>query len=206
MAADFLPKAWNQIISQPNKIFIELLSLQTEKLCGYKVDIKSIETFLGQHEDEWLITDIPKTVTAPPSTSLESEISDGKDKSSATTSEDIPNNEKERKIESYSEKSIKSFTFIGHSHIVRAWDEVLPILSDYLASTHETDFEKVLWISDNQKPYFSRYSDQLRMPEKIQGTDIYVETRMNPDEVAKTAHKLIVAFGYSQDDLSIDAR
>jgi hypothetical protein len=44
------------------------------------------------------------------------------------------------------------------------------------------------------------------MPEKIQGTDIYVETRMNPDEVAKTAHKLIVAFGYSQDDLSIDAR
>jgi hypothetical protein len=183
-----------------------LLSLQTEKLCGYKVDIKSIETFLGQHEDEWLITDIPKTVTAPPSTSLESEISDGEDKSSATTSENIPNNEKERKIESYSEKSIKSFTFIGHSHIVRAWDEVLPILSDYLASTHETDFEKVLWISDNQKPYFSRYSDQLRMPEKIQGTDIYVETRMNPDEVAKTAHKLIAAFGYSQDDLSIDAR
>ena len=44
------------------------------------------------------------------------------------------------------------------------------------------------------------------MPEKIQETDIYVETRMNPDEVAKTALKLIEAFGYSQDDLSIDAR
>jgi hypothetical protein len=29
---------------------------------------------------------------------------------------------------------------------------------------------------------------------------------MNPDEVAKTAIKLIEAFGYSQDDLSIDAR
>jgi hypothetical protein len=29
---------------------------------------------------------------------------------------------------------------------------------------------------------------------------------MNPDEVAKTALKLIEAFGYSQDDLSIDAR
>ena len=206
MAADFLPKAWNQIISQPNKIFIELLSLQTEKLCGYKVEIKSIETFLGQHEDQWLITDIPKTVTAPPSTSLEPEIPDNKDKPGATTSEDNRNTEKEKKLESYSEKSIKSFTFIGHSHIVRAWDEVLPILSDYLASTHETDFEKVLWISDNQKPYFSRYSDQLRMPEKIQGTDIYVETRMNPDEVAKTANKLIEAFGYSLDDLSIDAR
>jgi hypothetical protein len=206
MAADFLPKAWNQIISQPNKIFIELLSLQTEKLCGYKVDIKSIETFLNQHVDEWLITDITSTVTAPPSTSLEPEIFDSKGKPTSTTSEDIPNDEKEKKHESYAEKSIKSFTFIGHSHIVRAWDEVLPILCDYLASTHEKDFEKVLWISDNQKPYFSRYSDQLRIPEKIKETDIFVETRMNSDEVAKTAHKLIETFGYSQDDLSIDAR
>jgi hypothetical protein len=206
MAAAFLPKAWNQIISQPNKIFIELLSLQTEKLCGYKVDIKSIETFLGQHVDEWLITDIPSTVTAPPSTSLESEIFDSEDNPTSTTSEGIPDNENARKLESYADKSIKSFTFIGHSHIVRAWDEMLPILCDYLASTHEKDFEKVLWISDDQKPYFSRYSDQLRIPEKIKETDIFVETRINPDEVAKTAHKLIETFGYSQDDLSIDAR
>ncbi len=206
MAADFLPKAWNQIISQPNKIFIELLSLQTEKLCGYKVDIKSIESFLSQQVDEWLITDIPSTVAAPPSTSLESETFDNKDKPTSTTSEGIRNNENSRKLESYADKSIKSFTFIGHSHIVRAWDEMLPILCEYLASTHEKDFEKVLWISDNQKPYFSRYSDQLRIPEKIKETDIYVETRMNPDEVAKTAHKLIETFGYSQDDLSIDAR
>jgi hypothetical protein len=206
MAADFLPKAWNQIISQPNKIFIELLSLQTEKLCGYKVDIKSIETFLGRHLDEWVITDIPSTVTAPPSTSLGSEIFESEDKPAAKTSENIPKNENTRKFESYTDKSIQSFTFIGHSHIVRAWDEVLPILCEYLASTHEKDFEKVLWISDNQKPYFSRYSDQLRIPEKIQTTDIYVETRINPDEVAKTAYKLIEAFGYSQDDLSIDAR
>ncbi|MGB9440348.1 MAG: hypothetical protein WCB15_20550, partial [Desulfobacterales bacterium] len=136
----------------------------------------------------------------------DSEIFESEDKPAAKTSENIPKSENTSKIESYSEKSIQSFTFIGHSHIVRAWDGVLPILCEYLASTHEKDFEKVLWISDNQKPYFSRYSDQLRIPEKIQSTDIYVETRINPDEVAKTAHKLIEAFGYSQDDLSIDAR
>ena len=206
MAADFLPKAWNQIISQSNKIFIELLSLETEKLCGYKVDIKSIETFLGQHVDKWLLTDIPSSVVAPPSTSLDPETFDSEEEPTEAASEEIQNDDRARKVESYSEKSIKSFSFIGHSHIVRAWDEVLPILCDYLASTHEKDFEKVLWISDNQKPYFSRYSDQLRIPEKIQETDIYVETRMVPDEVVKTALKLIETFGYSQDDLGIDAR
>jgi hypothetical protein len=206
MAADFLPKAWNQIISQPNKIFIELLSLETENLCGFKVDIKSIENFLGQHVDKWMLTDIPSSVTAPPSTSLEPETFDSEDESASAPSQESRDNECTKKVESYSEKSIKSFTFIGHSHIVRAWDEVLPILCDYLSSNHEKDFEKVLWISDNQKPYFSRYSDQLRIPEKIQETDIYVETRIAPDEVVKTAIKLVEAFGYSQDDLSIDAR
>ena len=206
IAADFLPKAWNQIISQPNKIFIELLSLQTEKLCGYKVDIKSIETFLGNHVDEWLITNIPSSVSAPPSTTLEFEMPDIEAGPTFGVISGYSNNEKERKLEGYADKSIKSFTFIGHSHIVRAWNEVLLILCEYFASTHEKDFEKVLWISDNQKPYFSRYSDQLRMPEKIQETDIYVETRMNPDEVVKTAYKLVEAFGYNHDDLSIDAR
>lgn len=206
IAADFIPKAWNQIISEPNKIFIELLSLQTEQLCGHKVDIKSIETFMGKHVDEWLITNIKSSVTAPPDTDLESEIFDVEDEQGPSTSENSQKNGKERKLESYIDKSIQSFTFIGHSYIVRAWDEVLIKLCDYFASTHEDDFEKVLWISDNQKPYFSRYSDQLRIPEKIQETDIFVETRINPDEVVKTAYKLVEAFGYDRDDFSIDAR
>ena len=46
LAADFLPEAWNQILSQPNKIFVELLSETTEKLCRYKVDSKTVEKFL----------------------------------------------------------------------------------------------------------------------------------------------------------------
>jgi len=89
---------------------------------------------------------------------------------------------------------------------VRAWDEVLPTLGDFFASTQTKDFEKVLWISDNQKTCFSRYSDQLRIPEKIKGTDIFVEMKMTPDQVVKTAQKLIEEFGYSHDDLSIDAQ
>ena len=66
-------------------------------------------------------------------------------------------------------------------------------------------FEKVLWISDDQKTCYSRYSDQLKIPEKIKGTDIFVETKMTPDEVVKTAEKLIEEFGYNRNDLSIEA-
>jgi ABC-type ATPase with predicted acetyltransferase domain len=63
-----------------------------------------------------------------------------------------------------------------------------------------------LWISDDQKVLFSRYSDQLRMPEKIKQTDIYVETKLSPDMVVKTVNKLLKAFGYGKDVLAIDAR
>jgi len=206
MAADFLPKAWNQIISQPNKIFIELLSLHTEKLCGYKVDIKSIETFLSKHIDKWLITNVPSTGTAPPSVTLKPEILEFEEELSFPSSKVSDNSETMKKFESYVDKSIQSFSFNGNTYAVSSWDEVLSTLCNYFASTHPKDFEKVLWISDDQKPRFSRYSDQLRIPEKIKLTDIYVETKLSPDEVVKTADKLLTEFGYSKDELSIDAR
>jgi hypothetical protein len=206
MAADFLPKSWNQIISQPNNIFVELLSLQTEKLCGYKVDIKSIETFLSKHIDKWLITNIPTAAAAPPSINMEPEVLDFDDDLPSPSSKVSARKDTAKKPETYADKSIQSFTFNGRTHSVRAWDEVLPTLCDYFADRQAADFEKVLWISDDQKPRFSRYSDQLRIPEKIKRTDIYVETKLNPDEVVLTAEKLLKEFGYSKNDLSIDTR
>ena len=39
------------------------------------------------------------------------------------------------------------------------------------------------------------------IPEKVKKTDIYVETKMKPDEVVRTSAKLLAEFGYSKDDL-----
>ena len=46
---DTLPKAWNKLIVEPNKILIELLSETTEKMCGYKPDEKEIRKFLEKY-------------------------------------------------------------------------------------------------------------------------------------------------------------
>jgi hypothetical protein len=81
---------------------------------------------------------------------------------------------------------------------------MLTTLSNYFASTNNKDFEKVLWISNEQKARFSRYGDQLRIPEKVKKTDIYVETKLSPDEVVRTSAKLLAEFGYSKDDLDIE--
>ncbi|MBT8366249.1 MAG: hypothetical protein KJP23_16235, partial [Deltaproteobacteria bacterium] len=71
LAADFLPEAWNQILSQPNKIFVELLSETTEKLCRYKVDTKTVEKFLRKRLDKCLIKNTTRSGAEPPSIDVE---------------------------------------------------------------------------------------------------------------------------------------
>jgi predicted type IV restriction endonuclease len=211
MAADFVPQAWNRILTGPNKIFVELLSDTTEKICGCEVDSNLIEKFLKKHLDKWLIKDLPGLSAAPPARVKEApivlknelaekpapKISD-KSPSSGTAEYRIT-----KKHESYEGKTIKSYTFNGRTEHARNWEDVLTNLCDYFAATHKKDFEKVLWISGENKTYFSRYQDQLRIPEKIKKTDIFVETKLNPDEIVKTAKALVAEFGYSQDSLKI---
>ena len=217
LARNFLPEAWNRIISQPNKIFVELMSDQTEKLCRYKVDSKSVQEFLEKHLDKWLLKNVARTGAAPPSASMSTDIlelnynlSSAKPKSSGIITPVKP--KASRKIkppkisQSFADSSIRSFRFNGSKYSVRAWDEVLKTLCEFFVAAHAKDFEKVLWIADDQKTCFSRYWDQLRIPEKIKGTDIYVETKMTPDEVVHTAGKLLEEFGYNPKDLCIDAR
>jgi hypothetical protein len=110
------------------------------------------------------------------------------------------------KPESYIDKEIKSYTFNGKTNPVRYWEDLLTGLCDYFAAIHSKDFEKVLWISGEDKTYFSRYSDQLRIPEKIKGSDIYVETKLGPDEIVKTSRSLLSEFGYDATELSITAK
>jgi hypothetical protein len=110
------------------------------------------------------------------------------------------------KPESYIDKEIKSYTFNGKTNSVRYWEDLLTGLCDYFAAVHSKDFEKVLWISGEDKTYFSRYSDQLRIPEKIKRSDIYVETKLGPDEIVKTSRSLLREFGYEVTELSITAK
>ena len=227
VAADFLPEAWNQVLTQPNKIFVELLSEQTEKLCRYKLDSKTIETFIKKHKDKWLLNNKVSTVATPPDAAMEPEILDLRDElpimpatslsstdtslssndilDTSLSSIDILSTATIKLAKSYMDKSIKAFGFNGNTYKVQTWVEMLTTLSDYLASTNEKDFEKVLWISNDQKARFSRYGEQLHIPVKVKRTDIYVETKMNPEEVVKTSCQLLAEFGYGKDDLDIEA-
>ena len=231
IASNGIPEAWNKIISLPNMIFVELLRESTEKICGCRVEAKLIERFLEKHLDKWLVTNRPTTTSAPPPKVIEvsktslnaSDVSAPKLNASDVSAPKLnasdvsapkpnvsdvsaPKPKKTlNKPESYIDKEIKSYTFNGKTNPVRYWEDLLTGLCDYFAAIHSKDFEKVLWISGEDKTYFSRYSDQLRIPEKIKGSDIYVETKLRPDEIVKTSRSLLSEFGYEATELSITA-
>ncbi len=204
MASDVIPEAWNRIISQPNTIFVELLRESTEKICGCEVEAKLIERFLEKHLDKWLITNRAASSSAPPPKVIE--ISSLEHIPASGFSPPTPQKPAAKKPESYADKEILSFSFNGKTNPVRYWEDMLISLCDYFAATHSKDFEKVLWISGEDKTYFSRYSDQLRIPEKIKGTDIYVETKLGPDEIVKTSRSLLTEFGHATNDLTISLK
>lgn len=108
--------------------------------------------------------------------------------------------------ESYTGKSIESFTFQGTKHQVRTWRQLLTIICATMAATQKDGFEEVLNLTGRKRPYFSKKPDQIRKPRKIDGTDIYVETNLSANSIVRMSTKVLSLFEYKPEDLSIEAK
>ena len=177
-----LPKAWEKIITEPDERLVELLADTTEKLCGYKPDSEIVEQFL--------LAEVPITQTE------EKEIS---------THMQLPSRRISRSP-SYIGKSIVAFTFKGTRYPVRSWKEMLIKITDLMLHAHGEQFYKVLNLVGRKRPYFTRNPNELREPERINNTEIYVETNLNANSIVKLSKHIIELFGYREDDLSIEVR
>ena len=178
-----LPKAWNKIIDEANDSLIDLINDTTEKLCGYKADSDMIEQFLSKHKDNLIISTIAPTRITPPIrlTPILTPVS-------------------------YSGKSISSFYFRGSHYEVRSWKELLIKLCDILKTTHGSEFDKTLNIVGRKRPYFTRNANELRFPEKISNTNIFVETNLSANSIVKICFDMLAVFGYSINDLRMEVR
>jgi len=184
---DTLPKAWNKIISEADELLIELINETSEKICGYKADSELVEQFLSKHRDQLVISAAPPTKRIlPPHPKVISRI---------PTS--VPG--------SYSGKSISSFSFRGSQYEVRFWKDLLITLCDFLNATHASDFNKTLSIVGRKRPYFTYNANELRLPQKINNTNIFVETNLSANNIVKICLDMLAVFGYSSSDLRIEA-
>ncbi|AWB10268.1 type I restriction endonuclease [Thermodesulfobium sp. 4217-1] len=178
-----LPKAWNKIITDPDELLIELLADETEKLCGYKPDSETVEQFLTRISQEEIKTE---NIYVPT-----------KIKSMHKKSDSSVSNQ-------YSGKKPISFSFKGVKYSLRSWKELIVKLCEIILSKHKDQFNYVLDLHGTKRPYFSSKLDELRKPERISGTDIYLETNLSANSIVKLSKDIITLFGYKDSDLKIE--
>jgi hypothetical protein len=182
-----LPKAWNKILGESNEILIDLIADTTEKLCGYKPDDEVVEQFIASYAHQIEYPSIskptiyrPKIVNPPPSSSS------------------LKNNNGSN----VTYKQISSFKFLEKQHDTKTWKGLLMQITNLMLALHPDQFSKVLTLS-GRKPYFSKIPEELRYPENIESTPIFIETNMSATQKMKLSYTIIKLFGYSENDLVV---
>jgi predicted type IV restriction endonuclease len=181
-----LPLAWNRLISEPDELLIELIADVTEKQCGYKPDNITVENFISKY-----VTKIGAIAEKPPKVETQKKIT--------------PTNTVTAGRSGYTGKSVSAFNFINTRYEVRYWIDVLTQISNILFTIHKTDFERVLQLRGYQRPYFTKKADELRIPQQIKGSGIYMETNLSSNSIVKICLEMIQLFGYSEKDFNIEA-
>ncbi len=176
----YLAKAWNKLLSKPPDALVKLLNESVEKLTGYKADKKVVNKYLigcsrPEPADEIIDLKVPVASKEP---AAPASIS-------------------------YEGQSIFSFTFKRSTFNIDSWDQLLANLCKMLSLEYSMDIEKLLWHSIEGKFFFRENAEELRLGLNIVGTNLFVETALNPDDTVKVAHSVLEVFGYSSDDLKI---
>ncbi len=190
-----VPEAWVKILSGPNKILVKLLEDTTENLCGFKAEKGLITKFLKERAKEVDVPDAP-----PVQTKVTKKAGKAGSKAASKAAKKSP------KMPNYSGKEPVSFSFSGLTYEVAGWDELLLTLCEIMVAGHKDEFDKVLWLSGKNRNFFSTDDNELRSPEKIKQTNIYVDMNLSPNDTVKLCHKIIQAFGYPVSELEIDAK
>ena len=184
-----LPKAWNKIIEEADELLIDLINETAEKICGFKADTELVERFLSRNKDALIISATPTRHILPP----RPQVVPPRPTSIPTATGN------------YTGKNISSFSFGGSKYEVRSWKDLLIKLCEIINTVHRNEFDKTLNIGGRKRPYFSLTGNELRAPQQINNSKIYVETNLNANRIVKICFEMLSTFGYTDDDLKIEA-
>jgi len=178
---DAFPQARRQILEPPFPSLPEALISIVENE-GYSVSIEEASRFVKKQGTKKQKPEMPKIVKPI-------------QKTSRKTKQVISG--------SFAGKKVTSFTFNSITYEVRFWIDVLTRVSEILHQTHRSDFTQVLTLQGRKRPYYTKDESLLRVPQIIEGTNVFVETNLSSNSIVKLCHDVIALFGYTKTDLKI---
>ena len=185
LVKEFLPKAWERIMKEPEKWLAEPLAELTKNLCGYKPDMEILRDFIrskGEMKAEATPVVKPKPMLTPT-------------RSKATI-----------QGEDYAGKSLTAFTFRDKRCEVKSWKAMLVKVCETILPQQKGDVDVLFTISDRGKEFFSRNPYEFLNCEKIPGTGIYVDVGLKAKEVIDLVYRILLLFGFKESDLTLDVK
>jgi hypothetical protein len=178
---EYLPKAWQKIINEPEKWLADIISKATKDLCGYEPDPETVKEFV---------------------------LSEIKAKANVLKVQPPPILDKTKKImkKDFKGKSIKSFSFKGEKHDVHSWKAMVVKICEIMYDKHRDEFESILYISLEGRTCFSENPDEFLECEKIAGTDIYLDLHFTVKDMLALCKEILLLFGYKENELTIESK
>jgi len=184
-----IPEAWSKILSEPHDVLIKLIGETAEKMSGAPAEKDAIIKFLSEYLKQ------PQKIEAP-SLHLEGKASPKTEKAV------LPPEKPTQK--SYDGESITSFSLKGKIYKVKSWEELLVKLCEVLMTEYHQNIDNLQWHSIGKKYYFNKNQNELRFPAGIAGTEVFVETYLNPNETVKVALSVLSELGFAGNDFKIN--
>ena len=60
-------------------------------------------------------------------------------------------------------------------------------------------------IRGSKRPYYTKNANELRIPQRVEGSDIFMETNLSSRSIVGICKNMIALFGYSEEELTIEA-
>lgn len=169
-----LPKAWSQLVSEPDDLLVDFLAEKTKKLCGHKPYKNEVKQFLLTCRQQG-------TITSP-------------------TADPKP---KPEPLKSAKGTKLKAFTFDGkpYQNPTKSWAAGLVKICEILSEIRSDQFKKVLdpnFLGFHRR-YFSKKPaadfPKSSNPQEIEKTGIYVEKWIDSNRKKRLIERLADRFG-----------
>jgi hypothetical protein len=197
-----IPKAWQQLLSEPDQRLIDLVAEEVESISGHRPDSDTVASHITKQ-----LGPPPRVNTAK--TPAASRISGTPGELRQRTTRLDPQIAYTKGAGNYrgnfTNTQAKGFSFEGDHHPVSSYIEILLTLSNFLRSKHGALFDdKVLTLTGNKRRYFSREAD-LWKPKQLDGEPpLFAESNLASGHIVKICNDIIQRLGYDPSTLSID--
>ncbi len=181
-----IPRAWQQLVQEPEELLLELLADRVESLCGHRPDQELLAEYLADATISSATT--PESPPTPPR---------------PATRERAPRTgQPERRL--YTNRRPVAYTFSGQRRAVSTFKEILVGLCQDLHRAHGANFARVLTLRGRRRVYFARDSRDMRSPQEIPDTGIYAETNRSANSIMDQCGDLLALFGHSRNELGVE--